>query len=247
MDKKKSNIVFAIFLIISILEVLIALNFFDISEKTIIDTVLVYVFLAIATTFLLTKFVATATKHKPKEEVKIIYKNFDTEKANQEIIEKKTSDKASKVAANFMKGLSEVADKDKFTEQVLIRLSKVFNIVQGIFFLYNNKEDLYYTANTFAFYSTDTDKKFKMGEGITGQVAKNQKFLLIDNVPDNYITIVSGLGEGTPRYLAFMPIIDEGKTIGVIEFASFHKLPEPTEKIFTQIAEELVPLVKKFL
>jgi GAF domain-containing protein len=208
---------------------------------------LVYVFLSLAASFVLTKFVAATVKHKPKEEVKIIYKNFDTEKANQELIEKKSSDKATKVAANFMKGLHDIQDKEKFTETVLIRLSKVFHIVQGIFFLYDPKQDYFYTSNTFAFYSPDTDKKFKTGEGITGQVAKNQKFLLIDNVPDDYITIVSGLGEGTPRYLAFLPIIHDNKTVGVIEFASFHKFPEPTDKIFMNIGQQLAPIVNKFV
>ncbi|MBN2662682.1 MAG: GAF domain-containing protein [Bacteroidales bacterium] len=206
-----------------------------------------YVFFAIVATFLLLKFVSTADKNRPKEEVKIIYKNFDKEKADKELIEKKTKDKAEKIADSFIKDLPVIEDKEKFTELILNKLAKTFHLVQGVFYLWNEQKQVFNTANTYAFYSTEQAKDFAIGEGINGQVAKNKKFLLIDNVPDDYVNVVSGLGEGTPNFLAFMPIIYNEKTIGIIEFASFIELPQPTEKIFNTLAQHLSPIIQKFV
>ena len=43
-------------------------------------------------------------------------------------------------------------------------------------------------------------------------------------MPDNYITISSGLGEALPRNVFIVPILAEDRVEGVIEIASFHTL-----------------------
>lgn len=247
MIKRNSNIAFIVFLVLSLIELSLILNILSFSSNILTFSNIAYVLFAIATTFLLLKFALQAEKSRPKEEVKIIYKNFDKEKADQELIEKKTKDKAEKIADSFIKDLPEINDTEKLTELILNKLAKTFHLVQGVFYLWNEQKQVFTTANTYAFYSTEETQDFAIGEGINGQVAKNKKFLLIDNVPDNYVRVVSGLGEGTPKFLAFLPILDNDKTIAVIEFASFIELPQPTEKIFNTLAQHLSPIISKFV
>jgi len=247
MIKRNSNIIFASFLVVSLIKLLISLQLFNIPENIVLYSSYIYIIIAIITSFLLLKFILSLDKDKPKEEVKIIYKNFDKEKADQELIEKKTQNKAQKIADSFIQNFPETKDIEKFTEAVLSKLVKTFHLVQGVFYLWNEEKQVFYTANTYAYYSTEKAKDFEIGEGINGQVAKNQKFLLIDNVPENYIKVVSGLGEGTPKNLAFMPIVYKNKTIAIIEFASFEELPTPTESIFYTLAEHLSPKVHKLI
>lgn len=247
MIKRNSNIAFIVFLVLSLIELCFILNIFSFSSNLLNYSGIAYVFFAIIASFLLLKFVSQADKNRPKEEVKIIYKNFDKEKADQELIEKKTKDKAEKIADSFIKDLPEINDTEKFTELILNKLAKTFHLVQGVFYLWDEQKQVFTTANTYAFYSTEKAKNFTIGEGINGQVAKNKKFLLIDNVPDKYVSVVSGLGEGTPKFLAFMPIINNDKTIAIIEFASFIELPQPTEKIFNTLAKYLSPIIQKFV
>jgi len=79
-------------------------------------------------------------------------------------------------------------------------------------------------------------KKFKTGESLPGQVAKNKTILNISNIPENYINIFSGLGKSSPKYMLFIPILYNNKTIGVIELASFKSFNKNTEQIFTELS-----------
>src|SRR5207249_108087 len=67
---------------------------------------------------------------------------------------------------------------------------------------------------------------FALGEGLVGQAALEKKPIVVTEVPDDYVRIASGLGEATPRTIAVLPILFEGKVRGVIELGSFQKLSE---------------------
>ncbi len=183
---------------------------------------------------------------KPKTEVKIVYKTVDKTKEKQ-TEQKQTEQKINKIVSAAVEGLDKINDFNSFSEKLFNNFSETFDIVQGLFFLWNEEKKVYYTAGTYAFYTEDNYKEFELGQGITGQVAKDKRFLYIDNVPEGYITILSGLGKGSPNYLTFLPIVSNDRTIAVIEFATFSPLPEPVEEIFKKIAQKLSPLVEKFL
>jgi CheY-like chemotaxis protein/GAF domain-containing protein len=85
-------------------------------------------------------------------------------------------------------------------------------------------------------YAKDGDMKhrdeFKMGEGLIGQVALDRKPLSLKEVPDNYLTIRSGLGESKPAHILIQPVVFEDELLGVIELANFDQ--------FTPLEEELM-------
>lgn len=63
--------------------------------------------------------------------------------------------------------------------------------------------------------------EFEFGEGLVGQAAAEGQSLYVDDVPEGYIQIVSGLGSASPRYLLIVPVKEESNVLGVIEVASF--------------------------
>ncbi|MGB0523814.1 MAG: GAF domain-containing protein [Flammeovirgaceae bacterium] len=67
---------------------------------------------------------------------------------------------------------------------------------------------------------------FEYGEGLAGQVAKTKLPLKVSNLPEDYMTISSGLGEATPPFLTVLPIQKDGKTKGVLEIATFQAIHE---------------------
>ncbi|MEL6536099.1 MAG: GAF domain-containing protein [Bacteroidota bacterium] len=99
--------------------------------------------------------------------------------------------------------------------------------------------------STYAFSIPDSRTiSFEFGEGIAGQVAKEGKVVKIDQVPDGYLMVRSGLGEVSPTSLAIFPVLDgEDQTIGVVEIASFHSLQgaqvQTIEEIFNKVGEGL--------
>src|SRR4029450_7663982 len=63
--------------------------------------------------------------------------------------------------------------------------------------------------------------RFTPGEGLVGQAALEKQPSLLQNVPDDYIQITSGLGEAPPRNIIVLPVLFEGEVKAVIELASF--------------------------
>ena len=48
--------------------------------------------------------------------------------------------------------------------------------------------------------------KYEIGEGLIGQSAASGNTLYVDDVPDGYIKIVSGLGSASPQHLLIVPV-----------------------------------------
>jgi len=68
--------------------------------------------------------------------------------------------------------------------------------------------------------------RFKPGESLVGQCAKEKKMILFSEVPDDYIFIGSGLGKSAPKYILVYPLLFEGEVLGVVELAYVKKLSE---------------------
>ena len=85
----------------------------------------------------------------------------------------------------------------------------------------------------------DLSKEWQLGEGLVGQAAFEKQRLLVSNVPDDYIQIVSGLGRGTPRNIVVLPILFEGQVKAVIELATFEPFQAIHLKLLDQLSESL--------
>jgi methyl-accepting chemotaxis protein len=67
---------------------------------------------------------------------------------------------------------------------------------------------------------------YEWGEGMIGQAAATGKSVYVDEVPEGYITIVSGLGTASPRYLMIVPFKKGEDVKGVLELATFAPIPD---------------------
>ena len=127
----------------------------------------------------------------------------------------------------------------QLAETILINIANTFDIVQGLFYIRNNNSDTFSIAGKFAYYGEEEPKDFELGIALTGQTAKNQKVLNLTKIPENYITVLSGLGNGSPNGLLIVPVLHNQKTIGLIELASFKHFDKKSEDIFTQLSEKI--------
>ena len=78
--------------------------------------------------------------------------------------------------------------------------------------------------------------RFRPGEGLVGQVALERQPMVITEVPADYIQVSSGLGASSPRCLCLVPMIIEGKTVGVLELASLSDLSDAALEYLRQAA-----------
>ena len=86
--------------------------------------------------------------------------------------------------------------------------------------------------------------RFVFGEGIVGQAAVDGKITLISDLPDDYITIDSGLGRMLPRNIVVMPFLFENQVKGVIELGTVHQLSDLQMELLNQVGESIAIAVK---
>ncbi len=232
-------------LILSILQLLIILEVLTLPANY--HFTLIYSLFSILTLSVAYLSLLLAAKQKPKEVVKVVYKEVAPKeskpKEDKELKEKQIIQKYVDIVT---KDLKEFVDSyEDYATQLFQNLANAFEIVAGMFFLWSEEKQAFYSVENYAFYDEDNYREYKLGEGITGQVGKDKRILYIDNVPEGYIKVLSGLGEGTPRYLVLLPIVKKDKTLAIVEFATFNPLPEPTMKILEAISkalQEIIPI-----
>ena len=79
--------------------------------------------------------------------------------------------------------------------------------------------------------------KFEFGEGLIGQSAASGNTLYVDDIPEGYVKIVSGLGSAYPKYLLIVPVKQQGQVLAIIELASFTKINEDERKFVEEAAQ----------
>ncbi len=225
-------------LLLSIYVLLVLLHI--VSFKNLEFLLLGYLFWMLFTIFISYFSLMIAASQKPKEIVKVVYKEVPKEPTKKEQKVDKERQIIQKYTQIVLKDLEKYEDSlNNYIDHLFENLSEAFKIVVGMFFIWDKDGQVYKTAGTYALYREDNYKEYKLGEGITGQVAKDKRVLYIDNVPENYIIVYSGLIKGTPKYLVFLPIIKNDFTVAVVEFATFEALPEPTLKILENLSNKL--------
>jgi len=81
--------------------------------------------------------------------------------------------------------------------------------------------------------------RFGIGEGLIGQAALEKQSIVITDVPDDYITIASGLGKKSPRTILVVPLIHNDQTVGVMELGSFRDFNELQVALLEEVAKAI--------
>ncbi|WP_228988570.1 HAMP domain-containing protein [Streptomyces sp. DH8] len=84
---------------------------------------------------------------------------------------------------------------------------------------------------------------FRPGETLIGTAAEEKRTIQVDNVPPGYLKISSGLGEAPPAHVIVLPVLFEGKVLGVIELASFQPFTQIQRDFLNQLAEMIATSV----
>ena len=132
-----------------------------------------------------------------------------------------------------------------YTEKLLHNIAKELNIVQGLIFVLNDADQLFHIKGEYAYFSEEQPRSFPLGESLSGQVAKNKKILNMKELPEGYITILSGLGKSSPRQLLIVPVVYDDNSIGVMELASFKPFGENEELLAIKISESMANMLNE--
>ncbi len=179
-----------------------------------------------------------------KEKEKITRKFEEKEKqAYEESI--KEADISEKIKL-ILAGLQSVKTINSLANKLLINLSKHIEIVRGVFFIREKNKSTFVCEGEYAL-TGNTPPPFKVGEGLTGQVAKNQQLSIIEEIPENYFKAESGLGASMPKHLIIFPVVYNNQTLAVVELATFKKTNPTQLKILNTLTTELGERLNKFV
>jgi PAS domain S-box-containing protein len=139
---------------------------------------------------------------------------------------------------------SDIATLSDITISNLVRY---LNANQGAIFLVNDKDDEDPTLSLAACYAYDRkkylNKEIFKGEGLCGQAWQENDLILINDVPDDYVQIRSGLGKANPRSILVMPLSVNDKTQGILEVASFNEFKPYQVEFVKKIAENFASAI----
>ncbi len=89
--------------------------------------------------------------------------------------------------------------------------------------------------------------QFRVGQSLIGQVAKTRKPIVVDDAPPGYVRISSGLGDGAPVNLIVLPIVFEGRVLGVTEAGSFSRFTQVHQDFLEQLMETIGATVNSII
>ncbi|MFD9598149.1 HAMP domain-containing protein [Kitasatospora sp. NPDC086009] len=78
---------------------------------------------------------------------------------------------------------------------------------------------------------------FRPGESLIGQAAVEKRSIILKEAPPGYLKIASGLGEASPAHIVVLPVLFEGRLLGVIELATFSSFTTVALDFLNQIAD----------
>ena len=153
----------------------------------------------------------------------------------------------SKLTAMLIFSPENLAEDTAFLEAIMLKMAKEFSAVQGLAYKYNKTNKAFELAATYAYFSENVKQSFTLDEGIPGQVAVKKESLKINNVPQGYLTVLSGLGKGTPSALYVIPIVVDSETVALLELAFFNNIDELLQQVVEQLEPKLGNIYAKFL
>ncbi|MGW6589201.1 HAMP domain-containing protein [Streptomyces globisporus] len=148
-------------------------------------------------------------------------------------------------------------DLDDVASLIMSELTPVVSAQHGAFFLAmapgdsdevgpDNGEDGSYELRmrgSYGYSAGSMPTSFRPGETLIGTAAEEKRTIQVDNVPPGYLKISSGLGEAPPAHVIVLPVLFEGKVLGVIELASFQPFTHIQRDFLNQLAEMIATSV----
>ena len=138
-------------------------------------------------------------------------------------------------------------DINTLSYDIISELCKYLDTVQGGFYILDDSEktDLHFELTAHFAYNRRkySQKRVELKEGLIGRAAFEQKTLNIDEVPQDYLEVTSGLGVANPTNLLIVPLKFNDQVHGVIEIAGFNKFTDYIVDFVEKIAESIASTI----
>ncbi|MFC7525932.1 response regulator [Parapedobacter sp. GCM10030251] len=217
----------------------------DISHR-ILDTIKITFFitaiLAFPVIWWLLVYVTKTFEHQKKTELLIRKSNTDLAKLSKEReVHNWTLNGLAMLDENTRGGLNEW----EIATNAIQTICRYLNAKIGIMYLKSTaNENLFVQAGLYAVEAPNLRPHIEKNRGLAGECIASQKQLVLSDLPENYLTVTSSLGEAKPEYLVIQPLVYETETIGILEVGFFRKIDDTVLQFLERAAISLAIATK---
>ncbi|WP_107950549.1 ATP-binding protein [Lysinibacillus parviboronicapiens] len=233
LDKKNNNLtsgLFGLLVLVSFIAIVIASGISRSIVKTITEV-----------TEAIKEIAASKANHKGRIHVKTNDEINVLADATNELLD--TLEEREWLQSNIAEMVTKYQGISAITQLAEIFLSEIAQMTKsslGAFYVREmNNNDIYFVKKAaFADASDNIGvERFKIGQGLIGQSAREKRVYMCNDIPKDYKVIGTGLGEAPPKCILIIPIIFEDEVIAVVELATMNSYTELQQELVKQIIE----------
>lgn len=136
---------------------------------------------------------------------------------------------------------------ENLSDEVLKQIVKYTNGNQGALFLLNDDDNKETYLEATSVYAWDRKKflnmRVMMGEGLVGACALERETIFMTEIPENFVSITSGLGEANPNCIILVPLKQDENILGVLEIASFKVFEQHEVEFLEKVSESIASTI----
>lgn len=139
-------------------------------------------------------------------------------------------------------------DVKTLSGRLVTELVKYLKAQVGAMFVVNDENDNDIFMELKATYAYDRlkyfEKKILPGQGLVGQCYQEGKYVYMRNVPEEFVTIKSALGDTPPTSILIVPLKVNDEIAGVIELASLNEFSQEEIDFLHKLGETIAAAIK---
>ena len=141
-----------------------------------------------------------------------------------------------------------INDLSQLCDQVISELVNYMQANQGGIFILTEGEsekDLYLELMASRAFDRKKyqEKRIEIGQGLVGQAYLERESIILNDIPDSYINVTSGMGKANPRSILIVPLRSNEDIVGVVELASFKKFSDTDIEFLEKVGESIASTV----
>lgn len=133
---------------------------------------------------------------------------------------------------------------DVLSKTIISELVKYLDANQGSLYVIDDEKNIMALSGCYAWDRVKLiEGEVEIGDGLVGQCWQEKDTIYMNDVPEDYIKITSGLGKANPTSILITPLIHNTHVYGIIELASFHEIENYQIDFVKRVAETVAAMI----
>ncbi|HET8859255.1 GAF domain-containing protein [Marivirga sp.] len=132
---------------------------------------------------------------------------------------------------------------ENLSAKLISELVEYTDSIQGSLFIVNKEDEQnikIVLKGAYAYHRQKfLEKEINPGQGLVGQCYLEKEYIYLSEIPENYVSIRSGLGEANPTHILISPMKLNEEVFGIIELASFHPYEDYHNEFIEKVGESI--------